>query len=118
MSDTEHPPTIASYVVDPHRDRLIPLARLVDWYQQRTGRRLHRSVTYRWRQRGVRTPDGTVLRLPCVRIGGIRYTSEEAIAWWAAAIDGQPAAAAAARAAVVAANSADDETLRRAGVVA
>jgi hypothetical protein len=117
MCDREQATTTPGYAIDPNRDRLIALARLVEWYEARTGRRLHRSVTYRWRQRGVRAEDGSLLRLPTLRIGGVRYTSEEAIAWWTAAIDGQPAAAAAARAAVVAASAEDDATLRRAGVI-
>lgn len=116
MRDATHATTTPGYAIDPHRDRLIAMARLVEWYEARTGRRLHRSVTYRWRQRGVRAEDGTMLRLPTVRIGGMRYTSEEAIAWWSAAIDGQPAAAAAARAAATAAELEDAATLRRAGV--
>lgn len=117
QGDTRHATPTPGYSIDPNRDRLIALARLVEWYEERTGRRLHRSVTYRWRQRGVRAEDGTVLRLPTVRIGGARFTSEEAIAWWTAAIDGQPAATAAARAAAVAADAEDEATLRRAGVV-
>lgn len=117
-SDTQQAPTTQgqSYQVDPNRDRLIAMARLVEWYEARTGRRLHRSVTYRWRQRGVRAADGTVYRLPTVRIGGMRYTSEEAIAWWTAVVDGAPAAAAAARAAAAASDAEDEATLRRAGV--
>ncbi len=106
-----------AYTINPNRDRLIAMARLVEWYEERTGRRLHRSVTYRWRQRGVRAADGTVYRLPTVRIGGFRYTSEEGIAWWTAVVDGAPAAAAAARAAVSATDAEDDKTLRRAGVI-
>ena len=117
MRDTQHATATPGYAIDPNRDRLIALAGLATWYEERTGRRMHRSATYRWRQRGVRAADGTLLRLPTVRIGGIRYTSEEAIAWWTAAIDGQPAAAAAARAAAVAAQHEDEATLRRAGVI-
>lgn len=115
-SDTQLAPTTQSYQVDPNRDRLIALARLVEWFEARTGRRLHRSVTYRWRQRGVRGEDGTVYKLPTIRIGGNRFTSEEAIAWWTAVVDGAPAAAAAARAAAAASDAEDEATLRRAGV--
>ena len=84
VSDTKLLATTRGYSINPSRDRLIALAKLVQWYEQRTGRRLHRSVTYRWRQRGV-----AGIKLPTIRLGGTRYTSEEAIAWWTAAIDGQ-----------------------------
>ena len=75
--------TTTSYRVDPLRDRLLSLRRLGEWHKERTGEPLHRSVPYRWAQIGVGG-----IRLPTVRIGGVRYTSEEAIAWWSAAIDG------------------------------
>jgi hypothetical protein len=77
-----------SHNIDPTRERLIALARFGSWYEQRTGRRLDRTVVYRWRRRGMRTADGARLQLPTVQLGGVRYTSEEAIAWWSAALDG------------------------------
>lgn len=43
--------------------------------------RWHIGDPYRWAQIGV---EG--IRLPTVRLGGMRYTSEEAIAWWTAAL--------------------------------
>ena len=88
VSDTRQPFPPSDYSIDATRDRLIALARVSSWYEQRTGRKLHRTVPYRWRHRGVQTADGTLIRLPTVRLGGMRYTSEEAIAWWTAAIDG------------------------------
>ena len=51
---------------------------------RRTGRRVHRDIGYRWRQRGVRG-----VKLPCTRLGGLYYTSEEAIAWWTRALAGE-----------------------------
>lgn len=88
MNDTRQPIPPTDYSIDATRDRLIALAKVGSWYEQRTGRKLHRTVPYSWRHRGVQAADGTLIRLPTVRLGGIRYTSEEAIAWWAAAIDG------------------------------
>ena len=87
MSDSsQHSPSRA-HNIDPTRERLIALARFGSWYEQRTGRTLDRTVVYRWRRRGVRAADGSRLQLPTVQLGGVRYTSEEAIAWWSAAID-------------------------------
>jgi hypothetical protein len=73
------------YRIDPLRDRLRSLRKLGAWHKERTGEDLHRSVPYRWAQVGIGG-----LRLPTVRIGGVRYTSEEAIAWWTAAISSVP----------------------------
>lgn len=77
-------PTSATepYSIDPARDRLLSLRRVVEWYTSRTGERLHRTVPYRWAQRGIGG-----IRLPTVRIGRARFTSEEALTWWTAAID-------------------------------
>ena len=83
----QHAPS-RSHSIDPTRERLIALSQFGSWYEQRTGRRLDRTVVYRWRRRGVRTTDGSRLQLPTVQLGGVRYTSEEAIVWWTAALDG------------------------------
>ncbi len=87
VGDSSQHPATPIHLIDPCRERLIALARLGSWYEERTGRRLHRCVPYRWRQRGVRSADGRVVRLPTIQLGGVRYTSEEAIAWWTTAID-------------------------------
>ena len=83
-NETELPSPTATghYIIDPNRDRLLPLRRLPEWHLSRAGVRVHRSAGYRWAQHGV----GGV-RLPIVRIGGLHYTSEEAIAWWTAALE-------------------------------
>ncbi|MBP8300247.1 MAG: DUF1580 domain-containing protein [Planctomycetes bacterium] len=82
-NDSQISPETPTYRVDPLRDRLLPLRKLGSWHKDRTGESLHRSVPYRWAQIGVGG-----IRLPTVRLGGTRYTSEEAIAWWTAAING------------------------------
>jgi len=83
QSDAQVNATTAAYRVDPLRDHLLSLRRLGEWHRERTGEALHRSVPYKWAQVGV-----SGIRLPTVRIGGVRYTSKEAIAWWASEIDG------------------------------
>ena len=87
--DANPPPT--TFRIDPTCQRLIALARLGHWHAQRTGRGLHRSVPYRWHQRGIKDRDGCIHRLPTVRLGGIAYTSEEAIAWWTTALSSKAA---------------------------
>ncbi|MFN7590324.1 MAG: DUF1580 domain-containing protein [Planctomycetota bacterium] len=84
MSTTLHdrlrlPATI--YEIDPTRDRLVSMRRVPGWFTAHVQEPLHRSAPYRWARQGIRG-----IRLPTVRIGGRRYTSEEAIAWWTAAL--------------------------------
>ena len=109
--DSAPRPATGHYRIDPTRDRLLALRRLPAWFESRTGERMHRSVGYRWAKHGVRG-----LRLPTIRLGSARFTSEEAISWWSAAIDGADAGTAAAPAAVAGTTTEDDATLRRAGV--
>lgn len=105
----------ATFQIDPNKGRLISLAQLPAYMEKLTGKRAHRSAIYRWRQRGVRGPDGVVYRLPTIKFGGASYTHPDAIAWWTSATSGtlpEFETALAARA------SADDDeaTLRRAGI--
>ena len=65
------------HTIDLARDHLIALARLNLWCEERTGRRIDRTVPYRWSRRGI---DG--LKLPTILVGGRRFTSQEAFAWW------------------------------------
>jgi hypothetical protein len=45
----------------------------------RRGRPVHFSTLYRWVTAGVRLPDGSVVRLEAVRLGGKWVTSAEAL---------------------------------------
>ena len=45
----------------------------------RTGRRVHRSVVYRWAKRGLKAADGTRVFLEVVKAGGGLATSREAL---------------------------------------
>ena len=51
--------------------RLIPPAR--------NGRRCHLSTLLRWIQKGARAPDGTLVRLEAIRLGGRWMTTREAL---------------------------------------
>ena len=88
VSDSRRHPTSPDYTIDAGREQLIALSKLPNWYEERTGRPLHRTVPYGWRTRGIKTTRGLTVCLPTIKIGGIRYTSVEAIAWWTAAIEG------------------------------
>lgn len=76
-------PAASRYDIDPARDQLLALRRVPEWYVTRTRERVHRSAPYRWARRGIRG-----IALPTIRLGSVRYTSIEAISWWAAAVDG------------------------------
>ncbi|TWT36631.1 hypothetical protein KOR34_15700 [Posidoniimonas corsicana] len=57
-----------------HEEILIALPDVPEWLPSRRGRKVHKSTIYRWVQRGVR---GKVLE--SYEIGGVRYTSVEAL---------------------------------------
>lgn len=56
------------------RERLLPLTEVVKHLPTRKGKRTHYSTVYRWATKGTR---GRVLE-SCL-VGGIRYTSHEAL---------------------------------------
>ncbi|MBK8977648.1 MAG: DUF1580 domain-containing protein [Planctomycetes bacterium] len=70
-----------AHIIDPLHDHLIALRRLPTWLERRTGELVHRTVPYRWASRGIRG-----VRLPTILIGGTRFTSGGAFAWWSAAL--------------------------------
>lgn len=74
------------YRIDLHGDDLIPLALVKDWHERRTGQLVHRTVPYGWARRGV-----AGVRLPTIQIGGVRFTSREALSWWTAAVQSRMA---------------------------
>lgn len=45
-----------------------------------------RSTVYRWAKDGARLPDGSVVKLPSVRIGGRRYTSRDHVEGFASRV--------------------------------
>ena len=62
--------------IDVERDELVPVGELVE---QRLGRRLASSTTWRWIAKGVKVRGRTV-KLPAVRVGGAWCTSRPAFA--------------------------------------
>ena len=52
------------------------------------GKPLHRATLHRWISKGVKTPDGRVVRLESVRVGGQRMTTQEALQRFLGAMSG------------------------------
>lgn len=72
-----YPPAAALCVIDTRTETLFPLAELPQhWPLLPGGRRLHRSVGYRYATKGVGPRRD---RLETVVMGSIRYTSHEAV---------------------------------------
>ncbi|MEZ5398001.1 MAG: DUF1580 domain-containing protein [Bryobacterales bacterium] len=68
--------------IDLERDELVPLAKLIEC---RLGHRPSPATLWRWRLKGVRIGDKRI-RLECVRVGGVWYSTLGA---WAAFIAAQ-----------------------------
>ncbi|MEQ1633389.1 MAG: hypothetical protein ABL997_13510 [Planctomycetota bacterium] len=56
------------------------------WIEQTTGETVDRSSTWRWCSYGLKASCGCQIRLPSVRLGKTRFTTEEAISWWTVAL--------------------------------
>lgn len=61
-------------MIDIRNERLLSLTELPDHLPKRRGKKINISTIYRWAQRGCRGK-----RLETCTIGGIRYTSFEAL---------------------------------------
>ena len=61
-------------MIDIHNEHPLTLSDAADSIPGRTGSGVHVSTTWRWAQRGIRG-----VRLETILIGGIRYTSREAL---------------------------------------
>lgn len=61
-------------MIDVEREYLMGLYEVQDWIFERFGRRFSRSTIYRWIGRGARGR-----KLDIVRVGGLLYTSREAL---------------------------------------
>jgi Protein of unknown function (DUF1580) len=60
----------------------------------RDGKPIDPSTVWRWCRRGCKAPDGTVVKLEAVRVGGRSVTSAEALQRFSDALAGEPAEAA------------------------
>lgn len=73
-------------MIDLATENLIPLNEVPKLLpRRRTGRPIHLSAIYRWRQKGIRG-----IRLETTTLGGTTYTSKEALARFAEALTGRP----------------------------
>ena len=75
-----------SFAISFRTQSLVAVRDLPTWIEQTTGGTVDRSSTWRWCNYGLKAPCGCHVRLPSVRLGKTRFTTEEAIAWWTAAI--------------------------------
>lgn len=77
------PAASLGFSIDPTSQDVFPLRSLPDRVPcGRSGKKRH--VSWGWRQAkdGSRAADGTIVRMPILRIGGTTYTSTEAFTWW------------------------------------
>lgn len=119
MCNPLHPTTTDSsrvrrtFRIDVLTQTLIATPDLSAWLAERTGKRIHRSAVWRWWDRGVLAADGERVRLPTICLGASRYSSAEALSWWAAALAGEDPEAAA----LTGNTDHDAKTQRRAGAL-
>jgi hypothetical protein len=64
---------------NPMNEKTLPLNSAAQRVPPYRGRRTHTSTLVRWITRGARSPDGAVVRLEAIRLGGRWLTSEEAL---------------------------------------
>ena len=93
-------------VINLQTEHAIPIREVPRHVPRRNGKKVHYSTVYRWVTKGVRGK-----RLESVMVGGIRYTTTEAIGRF---LNGKPSDAQTPR--VNESDLAVDEALRRAGV--
>jgi hypothetical protein len=55
--------------------KLIPLQKLARKLPSAKGNRLHPSTLFRWSKHGVRATNGQIVRLQCVKMGGVWCSS-------------------------------------------
>ena len=71
-------------MIDMQTDSLVHLREVPDLLPRRRGRKVHLSTVYRWTDRGV---GGT--KLETLKVGGVAYTSQEALARFIAELSGE-----------------------------
>jgi hypothetical protein len=74
-------------MIDLTSERLIPLAEAAKMVPPaRRGKKTHLSTLLRWVLKGAKAPDGTLVKLEALRVGGRWMTSREAIQRFALAL--------------------------------
>jgi hypothetical protein len=72
-----------AFRIDLASQRVFPLAELPNHVPpRRGGKPLHVATAFRWAKQGVRGQDGTLVRLPTLRVAGTKCTSLEALQWF------------------------------------
>jgi hypothetical protein len=74
-------------MIDLTAERPIPLAEAAEIVPPaRSGKRTHFTTLLRWVLKGAKAPDGTLVRLEALRVGGRWMTSREALQRFALAL--------------------------------
>ena len=73
-------------MIDLHIEQVFPLGEIGEHLPKRRGKKAHKSIGYRWAGPGLRG-----IKLESVKVGGIRYTSREALDRFFARLDGDDA---------------------------
>jgi len=68
------------YEINLNNEQLIPIADVPSYLPRRRGKRTHYQTVYRWAMKGTKRA-----QLATIKVGGIRYTSLEALNRFAAA---------------------------------
>jgi Protein of unknown function (DUF1580) len=76
-SESTEPPQVIAEVLAGDALSLVEAARLVPAF--RPGKPTHAATVWRWAARGIRLPDGQLVRLETCRIGGRQLTSRAAL---------------------------------------
>lgn len=61
-------------MIDIINEQMIPISKVPAWCEKHLGRPVNRSTVHRWRLRGARG-----VKLETVRVGGRRFSSQEAL---------------------------------------
>jgi hypothetical protein len=64
---------------NPMNEKTLPLNQAAQRVPPSRGKKTHISTLLRWITRGAKSPDGAVVRLEALRLGGRWLTSEEAL---------------------------------------
>jgi hypothetical protein len=91
MSTAMQSAIAGTFIVDLASQTCFPVAELPERAESLLNRRLHTSTPYRW-IKGARAVDGSIVSLPVLRVGGVMYTSIEALQWFAERLSAAPGA--------------------------
>jgi hypothetical protein len=90
MAAAIHPGLADYFVIDLATQTIFALSEYPDYAPRRRGRKQHVATGYRLAKDGSRAVDGSKVLLPTLRLAGVRYTSVEALQWFAERLSRRP----------------------------